>query len=1160
MQPTEMQPLGPYALPLYSRANAAAAPQWDTAWLMQGWLQLSDEAIVIVDRSLRIVAHTLKANEGCRKITGKPLSAFGNMLELVEPGRQAYIRPQYYKVLGGETVETQYQTTTCNGTEVHFKTTLKPFTDAAGIVVGVWVHVREITQQVASEKAYGEAEQRWRFALEGSNHGVWDWNIQTGYCYFGPSYLQLYGFGPDDIRPHIDEWHTRTHPQDRAVIQEALDRHLNGADAVYECVYRMQRKHGDYVWILARGMITERDSTGQALRMVGTHTNINEHKLVEENFQNLFYRHPQPLLLYDADSEVIVEANAAAEKLYGYRRQQLLRMKVSDLEVAHGHVLPWYAPPQPAPAAHLQRQHHRSANGNIFIAHITHTAINYFSKQMQLIAISDVTEKVMSEAKLQQSELAYRNLFFNNPLPCIIFQGGTGQIEKTNAAACQLFGMPEQALTGVLLSTLLPNLASKKTLHQASDAAQVFDASYETPGGQVRQLELHQTKVSIRPGDTHYLLVVHDLTLINEAKESLERSNLRFQLISEISMDAVYDYDVATDSLQWNDGLMRLFGHLNKQLSILERSRLVHEDDYANTVNSLEKAMAHPGTQHWIAEYRFQHKNGSYHHVLDRALFVRDSAGKLLRMIGAMRDITDSWHQQGLLRIEKKILKQSNGINISPEELCKYLIQGIEVLHPHLRCAVVTLNAQQFMHTIAAPSLDPSYVREINGLQIGPNVTSFGKAMYDRTPVITTDVHSDAAWQNFGLLVRTHHLTACWAWPVYAPNRNVLGAFVVYCSEKRAPDDLELQAMNRCQNMLQLIFHNSDAAAQIRLYNDRLNSVMKATHDLVWDWNLETGVFFRDETCMQEVYGIKQADGLSNIYHLLERVHKEDRPQLERSINEALTRSDVANFEIEYRFLNDNQEYNYIFDRAVVIRDEEGKAIRMVGAAQNITDRKRMEQAFLQQELEKQRLIGKATIETQEKERGHIGKELHDNVNQILTTTKLYLELAQTAPELKDELILKSGKNIAHVINEIRSLSRSLMDPTLGDLGLVESINDLIENVNLTRRIRARLQVVGAPETSLNKEQQLMLFRIIQEITNNAVKHARAENLMIELVQATDHFRLTVTDDGQGFDPARIKKGSGLLNIQNRVSLVSGTLKIESTPNGTTMHITFPIN
>src|SRR6185369_12804440 len=142
--------------------------------------------------------------------------------------------------------------------------------------------------------------------------------------------------------------------------------------------------------------------------------------------------------------------------------------------------------------------------------------------------------------------------------------------------------------------------------------------------------------------------------------------------------------------------------------------------------------------------------------------------------------------------------------------------------------------------------------------------------------------------------------------------------------------------------------------------------------------------------------------------------------------------------------------YSWVYDRGYIMRDADNKPYRMIGAAQNITERKRLEQEVLNAELNRQKAISQITIETQEKERTEIGKELHDNVNQILTTTKLYLDLAATNPELKDELIEKSSKNIINAIAEIRQLCRSLMLPTLGDLGLIDSIEELVEDINAT--------------------------------------------------------------------------------------------------------------
>jgi signal transduction histidine kinase len=265
-------------------------------------------------------------------------------------------------------------------------------------------------------------------------------------------------------------------------------------------------------------------------------------------------------------------------------------------------------------------------------------------------------------------------------------------------------------------------------------------------------------------------------------------------------------------------------------------------------------------------------------------------------------------------------------------------------------------------------------------------------------------------------------------------------------------------------------------------------------------------------------------------------------------------------FEMEYRFLRDDGTYSDVYDRGMIIRNTLGKPVRMIGAAQDITDRKRLEKELLQNELERQKAINQATVDTQEQERSEIGKELHDNVNQVLTTTKLYLDLALSNPELKEELILKSSKNIINIINEIRQLSRSLMDPSIGDLGLLDSINDLIENINLTRKLHVKLAAEKKLELLLDKNQKLTVFRIIQEALNNAIKHAKASTVNIQLGHSGGLAQILIQDDGIGFHPDLVKKGVGLKNIQNRIYLINGVQTISSAPGkGCKLIINFPI-
>jgi len=331
---------------------------------------------------------------------------------------------------------------------------------------------------------------------------------------------------------------------------------------------------------------------------------------------------------------------------------------------------------------------------------------------------------------------------------------------------------------------------------------------------------------------------------------------------------------------------------------------------------------------------------------------------------------------------------------------------------------------------------------------------------------------------------------------------------------------------------------------EYRLANERYDIVAKATHDLIWDWDLDSNEIYRDPKGLWKVYGIRNNDAIKHINDWIERVHPEDLPTVQHVILRIVNAKDENIFDVEYRFRRENGDYAYIYDRGYILRNKEGKAYRMIGAAQDVTEKKRLEEELLSQ----QKAITQATISTQEKERTEISKELHDNVNQVLTTTKLYLDLAITNPELKDELILKSSKNIINVITEIRKLSQSLMIPSLEDLGLLDSIEDLVESINATKKIHAVFVHEKIDEAALSENQKFTLFRIAQEALNNIIRHANATRTTIELSNNKKRVQLIIKDNGKGFDSFSTKKGAGLNNIRNRVYLLSGQLTINTHP------------
>jgi PAS domain S-box-containing protein len=243
--------------------------------------------------------------------------------------------------------------------------------------------------------------------------------------------------------------------------------------------------------------------------------------------------------------------------------------------------------------------------------------------------------------------------------------------------------------------------------------------------------------------------------------------------------------------------------------------------------------------------------------------------------------------------------------------------------------------------------------------------------------------------------------------------------------------------------------------------------------------------------------------------------------------------------------------------------DDAGNVLHVICSFADITEQRRLSQELVDQEIQRQKLLTQATIDGQEKERREIGKELHDNISQHLTTTRLYLEVAQekTVSQEVREMIFHAHKELTEIINEIRKLSQSLVPPTLGDIGLVESVQDVCDSLKRTHTIGVDFHHRSFTEETIPDNMKLMLFRIIQEQINNIIRHAGASIIQIWLRGDAESLELLINDNGKGFDPSvNGKKGLGFTNIINRVGLFNGKVDLQSAPGkGCTVLVTVPL-
>lgn len=230
------------------------------------------------------------------------------------------------------------------------------------------------------------------------------------------------------------------------------------------------------------------------------------------------------------------------------------------------------------------------------------------------------------------------------------------------------------------------------------------------------------------------------------------------------------------------------------------------------------------------------------------------------------------------------------------------------------------------------------------------------------------------------------------------------------------------------------------------------------------------------------------------------------------------------------------------------------------GIQNNITERKKLQLKLQQQMSERHKEIAYAEIKAQEKERSQIGQELHDNVNQVLTTVKLYNELCMANPALRDDLLPKSINYLNVCIEEIRNLSKALSAPTIGNITLKDSIKELVNSIEATNKISINYSDSGMEEKHFKKEIHIALFRIVQEHLTNILKHAGAREVTLLLHATNSMLHCTIQDDGIGFDVHQLFDGIGITNMKSRAEVLNGSFNLKSAPGkGCTLTVCFPL-
>ncbi len=339
------------------------------------------------------------------------------------------------------------------------------------------------------------------------------------------------------------------------------------------------------------------------------------------------------------------------------------------------------------------------------------------------------------------------------------------------------------------------------------------------------------------------------------------------------------------------------------------------------------------------------------------------------------------------------------------------------------------------------------------------------------------------------------------------------------------------------------------AEEELLVSRERLLLAQSAAGVATYDWNLRENVGHGSRE-FNPLYGLPPNDIGPSSEEWAQLIHPEDR---ERVLDEReQTRQGGDPCDSEFRVVWPDGTVHWLLVRGKLLRDSEGKPIRMVGVNMDITERKRAEAALATSRNEIRALAGNL-LATQEDEHRKLFREVHDRICQDLASVAIELGGCAAEPPPGRDMPIRLKSLQARVIqaaSDARKIALQLHSPILDDLGLVIALRELCEEgSDLAPGIAFEFKSEVLPEV-VPAEVASCVYHVAQESIQNILKHSRARHARVALTCSNRTILLTLSDDGIGFDPrmTRGNGGLGLIGMEERVRSVNGKLTITAEP------------
>lgn len=970
---------------------------------------------------------------------------------------------------------------------------------------------RDVTEHNKVQEAYRQQGDRLHRACKLAKLGIWEMDLVNNSFYSSAELFELYGLTKDDRNyVSIEDFFSLVHPEDVEPLKNAM---LDLKDLTTHTIKHHLRKAntGEVVYLL-QDIQAVKDIHGNVVRIHGTTKDITEiekaHNALEQSEKGLRSNAQRLTEILETlgdgfvtldRSFIVTYWNNKAEELLGVQRKYVLGKSL------------WSFFSQTTESKAFN-EYYRALEQNIPVhfehfytpAHLYLEVSAYPSKDGLSIYFRNITDQKKKDLELKISNERFE--FVSKATSEIIWDCDISKrVTFYNEAFTHLFGHPhyEQQSSDIWDKNVHPEdwpMVSREVENALNNpSVSSLKVNYRFKRSDESYAFVHDRAVIIRDGKGKAVRMVgsmQDVTMQKEAEFLLEKSEKRFRAMVQSGQDLIALMDASFNINYVSPNYKNITGYSINRLIGLNGFELIHPDDYDSVLMEVSKIQ----TQRIISlpHYRFRAFDGSYKWFETTLTnFLNDE--DIHAIICNTRDVTKRKAAlDEVVKLSTIVQQTSNSVILTdPQGYIEWVNEAFNKRTEYLLDEAVGKHPMDILHGEGTCEETLKFIVE----RVRQNL-SF------KCELVNYTKSGRKHWvENNGK-------------PIIDKNGSIKHWFFIQTD----------------------ITARKEAEEALRLSEDRYKLLFYKSPSPKWIYNAETYRIIEVNDASSDLYGYSRDEFLGMTIPDLKLDC--DREKFTLLLQDVLKKKDRTFCQVVWHKKKSGEAFQVEVNSHAI---ELESGLHFIVTAYDLSERLALQNKIIEEKVAIQKEVTKAIINTQEKERSFISKDLHDNVNQILTAAKLCIENTRYYPEQREVFTDRGISMVQNAIQEIRSLSKTLMSPAVYESGLKVTLIGMLDQYRNIKRFDIT-EVLDFDEQAIDKELKLTIYRIVQELMNNIVKYAQASSVKVVITQDGPGLTVSVQDNGIGFDKSIKRSGLGLANIKSRVELFQGTLQVNSAP------------